>query len=69
MNADIVEIWHRCQADIADLKDGQGTANVRLAEIEQQLAGLHLTVGAHSAELTALKARIELIERRLEPEP
>lgn len=70
MNADIIiEILPRIQADIAELKDGQRTANVRLAAIEQHLGGFHLTVGVHSDELAALKTRIERIERRLELEP
>lgn len=41
MNADIIiEILRRIQADIAELKDGQRTANVRLAAIEQRLGGI-----------------------------
>jgi predicted nucleic acid-binding Zn-ribbon protein len=62
----VLEILRRLQTDMADLKEGQRTANVHLAAIESHLAGFHLTVSAHSDELVELRQRIERIERRLE---
>jgi predicted nucleic acid-binding Zn-ribbon protein len=62
----MVEILRRLQADMAELKEGQRTANVHLAAIENHMAGFHLTVSAHTDELSALRQRIERIERRLE---
>ena len=65
-NSLMVEILRRLQADMAELKEGQRTANVHLAAIENHMAGFHLMVGSHTEELSALRQRIERIERRLE---
>ncbi len=62
----LIDILPRMQGDLAELKEGQRAANRLFAAIESHMAGFHLSVAAHSDELTGLKARIERIERRLE---
>ena len=62
----VIDILRRMQGDLAELKEGQRAANRLFAAIESHMAGFHLSVAAHSDELTDLKARIERIERRLE---
>ena len=62
----IIDILRRIQSDMAELKEGQRTANQLFAAIESHMAGFHLTVAAHADELANLKLRVERIERRLE---
>lgn len=62
----VIEILRRLQADMAELKEGQRTSNRLFGAIEAHMAGFHVTVATQSDELTALKERVERIERRLE---
>lgn len=59
----VIDILRRMQGDLAELKEGQRAANRLFAAIESHMAAFHLSVAAHSDELTDPKARIE---RRLE---
>jgi hypothetical protein len=62
----MLEILRRMQADLADLKEGQRTANVRLSAIEHHMAGFLASGVAQHDELERLKARVARIERRLD---
>lgn len=62
----VIEILRRLQTDIAEIKHDVQSLRLEVSTINHHLAGFHSADAVQNDELSRLRQRVQLIERRLD---